>query len=148
MPEENGGVRSASALAAQPRPRLPCPIPRCALEWYLALQAMIAGTSIWWSGDPRLGHYDIALPFAHIPMDSVRWAITLWLIAVVQMVALCIQPAAPQRWVSGIAAFAWAAFALSTLHGGMIAYAFGSAVLAALGQIYVCAMFRGGRWTG
>lgn len=127
-------------------PAQPCPIPRCALEWYLACQAIVAGVSIWWSGDPRLGHYDIALPFLHIPMDSMRWAVALWLIAILQAVALELAPAAPQRWVAGLAAFTWAALALSMLHGGMVAYAFGSATLAFLGQLYVCAMLRGARW--
>lgn len=127
-------------------PVLPCPIPRCALEWYLALQAAVAGTTILFAGDPRLAHYDISLPFIHIPMDAIRWGAALWTLAIVQALAISIASTAPQRWVSGIAAFAWAALALSMPHGGMVAYAFGSAVLAALGQLYVCAMFRGARW--
>jgi hypothetical protein len=129
-----------------PAPTQPCPIPRCALEWYIAAQAIVAGISIWWSGDPRLGHYDIAFLGLHIPMDSLRWALALGLVGVAQMAAISIAPSAPQRWIAGIACFAWAALALSMLHGGMVAYGFGSAVLAAFGQLYVCAMFRGARW--
>lgn len=125
----------------------PCPIPRCALEWYLVAKAAVVGSSVLQSGDPRLGHYDIALPFLYIPMDSLRWGVALWLLAVVQAVALMIRPQAPQRWVSGFAAFVWAAFALSAWHGGMVAVACGLAVLASLGQLYVCAMFRGARWS-
>lgn len=124
----------------------PCPIPRCALEWYLVAQAIAAGASIWWSGDPRLGHYDIRMLFVCLPMDSIRWGITLWTIAGLQVAALQIGATAAQRLVAGIGAFTWAALALSMMHGGMVAYAFGSAVLAALGQLYVCAMLRGARW--
>lgn len=127
-------------------PVLPCPIPRCALEWYLAAQAAFAGTSIWLSGDPRLGRYDILLPFVSIPMNSWRWAVTLWLIAALQALAVQIAPAVVQRWAAGLAAFTWAAFAISAYHVGLVAFAFGAAILAALGQVYVCAMFRGARW--
>lgn len=126
----------------------PCPIPRCALEWYLATKAAVVGTTVWLSGDPRFGHYDIYLPFAHIPMSSLRWAIALWLVALLQILALCLAPTAPQRWAAGLAAFAWAAFAISAWHGGMVAVACGASVLAALGELYVCAMLRGARWSG
>lgn len=126
----------------------PCPIPRCALEWYLALQAAVAGSTVWLSGDPRLGHYDICLPLIHIPMNSLRWGLSLWIIAVLQMLALRVAPIAPQQFIAGAAAFTWAAFALSTWHGGMVALACGISVLAALGQVYVCAMLKGAKWSG
>ena len=127
---------------------IPCPIPRCALEWFLAALAAVTGTSVWLSGDPRFGHYDICLPFVHIGMSSMRWGVCLWLIAVAQAVSLLIVPHKPQQLVAGLAAFAWAAFSLSVWHGGMVAVAFGVACLSALGQLYVCAMLRGARWTG
>lgn len=129
------------------RPASPCPIPRCALEWYLTAQAAVAGTFVWLSGDPRFGHYDICFSSAiHIPMSSMRWGICLWLVAAVQVLAVRLAPVAPQTWAAGIAAFAWAAFAMSTWHGGMVAFACPIAALAALGELYVCAMLWGGRW--
>lgn len=102
--------------------------------------------AIWWSGDLRLGHYDILMPFVHVPMDSMRWGLTLWLVALGQIVALQIAPAAPQRLAAGIAAFAWAALAIATYHSGMV-FACPVAGLAFLGQLYVCAMLRGARWS-
>lgn len=130
------------------RPSLPCPIPRCALEWFLALQAAVAGSSIWLSGDPRLGQYDISMPFMNISMSSLRWGIALWFIAALQAVALHLWPIGPQRAAAGLACFAWLAFSASSYQGGMIAFAFTQAILTALGQLYVCAMLQGARWTG
>ena len=125
---------------------IPCPIPRCALEWYLALKAIVAGSAVWWSGDPRLGHYDICLPFIHVPMDSMRWGITLWLVALGQIIALQLVSSIPQRWTAGIAAFTWATFATSAYHGGMVAFAGPIAILAFFGQLYICAMLIGAKW--
>jgi hypothetical protein len=130
------------------RSSLPCPIPRCALEWYLTAQAAVAGTGIWLSGDARLGRYDICLPLLKIPMNSLRWGVALWFIAILQALALYLAPIAAQRWVAAVSAFCWAAFAISTYHAGMIEFACPVSALAALGQLYVCAMLRGARWTG
>jgi hypothetical protein len=126
----------------------PCPIPRCALEWFLAVMAAVAGTTIWLSGDVRLGDYDIALPFLNVSMSAARWGITLWLTCAAQSIALYLAPLAPQRIAAFLACLTWMAFAASTWHAGMIAFAFGVAVLSALGQLYVCAMLQGSRWTG
>lgn len=125
---------------------IPCPIPRCALEWFLVVSAIVAGISIWMSGDPRLGHYDIALPAIDIRMNSARWGMAFELLGVMQAAAIMWRHSGPQRLVAGVAAFTWAAFAISAWHGGMVAFAFGDALLAAGGQMYVCAMFRGARW--
>jgi hypothetical protein len=129
-------------------PTQPCPIPRCALEWFLAVSGPVIGTTIWWSGDPRLGHYDVCLSLIHIPMNAMRWGIALWLVGVLQMAALYAAPTAPQRLAAGLACFAWVVLAFSLFHGGMVAFACPASLLLALGELYVCAMLRGARWTG
>jgi hypothetical protein len=81
-------------------------------------------------------------------MSSMRWGVALWLVAIAQWVALELRPVAPQCIAAGLASFTWVAFALSTYHASMTAFACPIAIGFAFGQLYICGMLWGGRWTG
>ena len=136
-------------MTSRINPTSPCPVHPCALEWYIASQAVIAAISFYIVNDPRMETGQFNFGWISFHMNAISWSVWLLIIGFSQMVALFMAPSSPnavQRWASGIACFSWSAFALGLFHGGLIKFAFGQAILCALGQLYVCTLLRGARW--
>lgn len=135
------------ALPIERRPAVPCPVPRCALEWYLALQAVAAGIGVGATGDPRLAVDMVNFGLFLLPMNAALWAVWLTAAGALQMLSLCVLGQAPQRYAAGFGCFTFAMFGVSCFQGGMTSFAAPIAGLAAILELFVCAILRGARWT-
>lgn len=119
----------------------PCPIPRCALEWFMAIGTKGMG---WWILLSPLGlqfrQYLNGLP------EIARIVPTTWAIALIiggfgQIAALSISARWPQRWSALMSGLLWLYVGVSAYNSGLY-YLVWPCLLFVCGQLYVAMMLR------
>lgn len=126
-------------------PKRPCPIPRCALEWGLALQTGLLGLTI--GALPESSTVIQTLTINHMTgACRALWVGSLIAAASFQTISLVARPMALQRWAAFFACFVTSVFALFLWGGPMYTEMSGVATLTCVGELFVFAMLRGAGW--
>lgn len=119
----------------------PCPIPRCALEWFLALASCIMGVSFILSPvGLQLRSYLSDLPPSAIHIIPLSWGFLLFMAGFAQAVSL-LMARVPQRWAASAALVVWVIITVMVIHAGLLLLA-APCIAILLGEFYVATMLK------
>ena len=130
-------------MVSENRPE-PCPIPRCALEWYLASEMLVIAALLGVVADN--GSVAAALGFGHFPVARLGWGLLMGIPAVVQIVSLLTRNRLLQRWAAFIASIVSLSLATILLQIPSLPILAGVLLVQTIAEFIVFAILKGARW--
>lgn len=129
-----------------PKVKWECPIPRCAIEVYLAIDAIFIGMGIESFGDMRLGMILIFRDGFTLELVRGIWAAMLISVGVLQLLAVKFGGFRILRFAALLAALVWMMYCYTTWVGHMRSTAMPHALVNIGAQLYLYWLLRGGKW--
>jgi hypothetical protein len=122
----------------------PCPIPRCALEWYCALSLVALAGFVWFV--PAQGGAAEVLGFGLV--GRLSWSLLFAVAGLAQVAALWLRNPLAQRWTAFIGFISALVVSLTVLASLDLPLFTGLIVPLTCGEGYVFALLRGAKWAG